>query len=44
MKNVSYEALGAYIYELLKRAHLTNKNVYDAIDMGHSTLDFVKKG
>jgi len=37
-------ALGAYIGELQKRAHLTNKNVYGGTGIGHSTYGRLKKG
>ena len=39
-----YVALGVYIGELQKRAHLTNKNVYGGTGIGHSTYGRLKKG
>ena len=39
-----YVALGAYIGELQKRAHLKNKNVYRGIGISHSTYGSLKKG
>lgn len=44
MKKVRFEALGAYINELLKRAKLKNECVYQALNIGHSTLNDLKKG
>lgn len=37
-------ALGAYIGELQKRAHLTNDNVCGGTGIGHSTYGSLKKG
>lgn len=44
MKKVCLAALGAYINELLKRANLKNENVYQTLNIGHDTLNDVKKG
>ena len=44
LKNVCYAALGACIDELIKRAGLTNEDVYHTLKIGHDTLNDIKKG
>lgn len=39
-----YVAIGVYIKELQKRAHLNNDSVCDGINIGHSTYNDLKKG
>lgn len=39
-----YESLGACILELQDRLGLTNAEVHNAVNIGHSTYNDVKKG
>ena len=41
---VYYVALGAYIKKLQKRVNLKNEDIYKGVNIGHTTLNGLKKG